>query len=75
MTLTDAIHWTRTAEAGDYLITYEDSGLTHEEDPGSRCGFDDQELAQIELAQRQRDLALGADDRGLRADATMVEGD
>lgn len=69
MTLTDAIRWTRTATAGDYLITYDDSGLTHDEDPGSRCGFGDAELAAIEQLLEARDLTLTADDRGLVAAA------
>lgn len=65
MTLSDAIVWARTCDADDYLVRYADSGLSDDEDPGSRCGFDDSELAEIESALRGRDLTLTADDRGL----------
>lgn len=67
MTLTDAISWARTADAGDYLIHYEDTGLSAEEDPGSRCGFGDDELDAIRASLRGRGLTLEADDRGLVA--------
>lgn len=69
MTLSDAISWAQSADVGDYLIHYEDTGLTHEEDPGSRCGFDDRELAEIGAVLRSRDMRLTADDRGLVAQA------
>lgn len=63
MTLTDAIRWAETADPGDYLITYDETGLPAAEDPGSRCGFDDAALAEIESMLRARDLTLMADDR------------
>jgi hypothetical protein len=61
-----------TASDGDYLITYEESGLTTEEDPGSRCGLGDDYLAEIETELRKRGLTLVADDEGLVA-RTYVE--
>lgn len=67
MSLSDALYWARDTEAGDYLIEYEDSGLSDEEDPGSRCGFDDRELAEIERVLGERGLKLVADDCGLAA--------
>lgn len=68
MTITDAMTWARSADAGDYLLRYEDTGLTHGEDPGSRCGFDDRELAEIGTVLRGRGLQLQADDQGLIAE-------
>lgn len=65
--LTDALSWAATATAGEYLVEYEDTGMTAEEDPGSRCGYDDAELHQIRRALAKRDLTLDADDRGLYA--------
>lgn len=65
--IASAMRWARAAVQGDYLITYEDSGLTDDEDPGSRCGFDDAELAEIEAELRKRGLTLLADDVGLYA--------
>lgn len=67
MDIQEAFQWAREAGAGDYLITYEDSGLSDTEDLGSRCGFDDSELAEIEGVLRGRDLKLEADDCGLVA--------
>lgn len=67
MTLTDALAWAQTADAGTYLITYEDSGLTNDEDPGSRCGFSDPELDEIRDVLWARDLRLDTDDLGLIA--------
>ena len=57
----------QTAAVGEYLITYEDSGLTAEEDPGSRCGLGDDYLAEIEAELNKRGLTLEADDVGLVA--------
>ena len=67
--LTDALDWAVTAEPGDYLVTYEDTGMTAAQDPGSRCGYDDSELDQIRRMLGRRDLLLTADDRGLVAQA------
>lgn len=69
MTLAEAIRWARTAAAGDRLIDYDETGLTDAQDPGSRCGFDDAELADIEAVLRHNDLTLTADDRGLVAES------
>lgn len=69
MSIGDARTWALQAEAGDYLIEYDDDGLTAETDPGSRCGFGDDELAEIERILRDRDLTLRADDTGLCAEA------
>ena len=67
MTMSEAVAWARAAEAGDYLVEYEDTNMTAEEDPGSRCGFGDDELAEIERILRERDLSLEVDDVGLVA--------
>lgn len=68
-----AREWASSASAGDYLVEYEDTGMTAEEDPGSRCGYDDQQLDEIRALLRKRDLTLEADDRGLMAQARHVE--
>lgn len=70
--ISEALDWASTAEAGDYLVQYEDTGMSHDDDPGSRCGYDDAELAQIRDSLRERDLTLTADDRGLVAVAVAV---
>lgn len=67
MTTQEAIAWAKTAAAGDTMIAYEDSGLTDQEDPGSRCGFGDDELAEIESVLSDRGLTLSATDVGLVA--------
>lgn len=67
--LTDAITWARSAEAGEYLARYADDGLTAGTDPGSRCGYSDEQLADVERVLAKRDLRLTADDRGLVATA------
>lgn len=67
--LTKAIKWARSAKDGEYLVEYKDTGMTPAQDPGSRCGYGDQELASIDLELRERDLRLIADDRGLVAQA------
>lgn len=65
--LSDAHRWARTAKAGEYLVTYAQSGLTDAEDPGSRCGYSDPELDDLGRTLRERGLSLEADDRGLCA--------
>jgi hypothetical protein len=65
--ISDALTWAASAEDGEYLVEYEDTGMTAEQDPGSRCGYDDAELDQIRRALADRDLTLIADDRGLMA--------
>ena len=67
--LTSALAWARTAEAGEYLVEYEDTGMTDAEDSGSRCGYDDAEIAEIRDMLWRRSLRLVADDRGLVAQA------
>lgn len=67
MTKQEAIEWARGAEEGEYLIEYEDTGLSAAQDPGSRCGFDDAELDAIRCELARRDLSLEADDQGLIA--------
>jgi len=64
-TLTDAIEWARQADAGEYLSKYADRPT--DEDDGSRCGWGDDELAEIETALARRKLRLDADDVGLIA--------
>jgi hypothetical protein len=69
MDMHDARKWALTAEAGEYLIEYDDEDCPPaEDDPGSRCGFGDDELAAIERILRDRDLTLRADDTGLCAE-------
>jgi len=71
-TFARALSWASDADAGDYLITYEATGMSTEDDPGSRCCYGDDELAAIGAVLRQRGLRLAADDRGLVAVA--IEG-
>lgn len=66
-TLSDAVAWALVALPGEYLIRYADSEFTDAEDPGSRCGYGDEELDAIRAALRSRGLALGSDDLGLLA--------
>jgi hypothetical protein len=65
MTMAEVGEWVRDVEAGEYLVEYEDTGLTAEQDPGSRCGFGDDELDQISRWLGERGLKLEADDVGL----------
>jgi hypothetical protein len=62
-----ALEWASSASAGDYLITYDDTGVSHDDDPGSRCGYSDPDLAAIERDLRERGMTLRADDIGLVA--------
>jgi hypothetical protein len=55
--------WARIADADDYLIEY-----NAEQDPGSRCGFDDAQLDELKRILGRRGLTLEADDRGLIAE-------
>lgn len=71
--MTEAREWAMTAEAGEYLVEYDDDDLDDVSDSGSRCGFDDQQLAEIEYILGDRDLKLTADDRGLVAEAVSVD--
>lgn len=69
MDMHDARIWALTAEAGEYLIEYDDDDCPPaDEDPGSRCGFGDDELDELGRMLRQRDLKLVADDCGLCAE-------
>jgi hypothetical protein len=65
MTMAEARAWALEASEGEYLVEYEDTGMKAEEDPGSRCGFDDQQLDELGRILRARDLKLTADDVGL----------
>ena len=65
MNSSEAIIWARTAEAGEYLAEYDDDDLDDVSDPGSRCGFDDQTLDEVESVLRDRGLTLTATDVGL----------
>lgn len=66
-TITELAQWAKSADAGDYLVTYEESGDDGLD--GSRCGYSDMHLAEVKLGLRDRDLALVADDRGLVVEA------
>ncbi len=61
-TISELAQWAKSADAGDYLATYEagDDGLD-----GSRCGYSDVHLDETKRVLRARDLTLVADDRGL----------
>jgi len=59
--------WARQASSGDYLICWHDSGLSDSEDPGSRGGYSDDEIAEIDRILGERDLILRADNLGLVA--------
>jgi hypothetical protein len=65
--LSKALHWARNAEDGDYLVDWDETGMSDQDDPGSRAGYDDDELDQIRNALEKNDLTLEADDVGLRA--------
>ncbi len=65
--LAAALEWAGTADAGDYLVRYEDTGMTDRDDPGSRCGYGDDELDAIQRELSPRGLMLQADDVGLVA--------
>jgi hypothetical protein len=70
--LTSALVWARTAKAGEYLVEYEDTGMTDVEDPGSRCGYSDLALDEIGHVLLRRNLTLTADDRGLVAQSVVA---
>lgn len=59
--------WARTVTPGEYLVTYEDTGLSEEEiiNDGSRCGYDDPTHDQINKWLGERGLCLDTDDTGL----------
>ena len=63
----NAAKWAQTAEPGDYLRTYEDAGGSDVSDPGSRCGYDDQQLDEANRILAERNLTMQADDTGLVA--------
>lgn len=66
--LTDhiAVMWSRNeARLDDVLIEYDETGLAHSDDPGSRCGLSDPALAEIDSHLAARDLRLEATDIGL----------
>ena len=65
--MTTARTWARTAVAGEYLARYLDTAMGDDADPGSRCGYGDDELAELGRILAKRDLRLVADDRGLIA--------
>ena len=65
MTTAELGAWAREAEAGDYLVKYGYTGVTADEDPGSRCGYDDQQLDQVGRWLRDRGLKLTTNDVGL----------
>jgi hypothetical protein len=67
MTIGEAREWALECEAGDYLVEYEDDGLDEASDPGSRCGFGDDELDAIGRILSDRGMKLEADDVGLVA--------
>lgn len=68
-TLTDALEWARRAAAGEYLAKFADWAPI-EDDDGSRCGWDDADLAEIDRVLAARNLKIEANDRGLVAVAT-----
>jgi hypothetical protein len=61
----EAIAWAREAEEGDCLCEWEDDGLDADSDPGSRGGYGDETLDEVERVLRERDLTLSATDVGL----------
>ena len=55
--------WARIARPGQYLAKYSEySGDDH----GSRCGYADDQLAELGRILRTRGLRIEPDDRGLR---------
>jgi hypothetical protein len=65
MTNIEAVIWARTAEANEYLATYDEDDMDDVSDAGSRCGFDDEALDEISCVLGKRGLRLEADDVGL----------
>ena len=59
--LSEALEWARSAEAGEYLEHH------YGPDPKNLCGYSEQDLAEITRALRAHDLSLTADDVGLVA--------
>lgn len=68
-----AIRWAREAQAGDHLIDYDETGLEHWQDPGSRCGLSDPALDEVHRILRERGLRLEATDEGLVAEGLVAE--
>lgn len=58
----DARTFARWAKPGDYLARYSD---VEGPDPGSRCGFGDDDLDEVKRRLAARGLRLDADDVGL----------
>lgn len=65
--MNDELMWAEGCDVGDYLIEYDECGIAPEDDPGSRCGYDDATLAAIEAVLRGRGMTLVPDDTGLVA--------
>jgi hypothetical protein len=65
--LREALDWARTAEPGEYLAEYDGDGFDDRSDPGSRCGYGDDELDAIDTELSKRGITLAADDTGLVA--------
>lgn len=72
MSLTELTKWARQADAGEYLVEYENTGITDIEDPGSMCGYGADELDAVKAELAMRDLSLEADDRGLVVQANRA---
>lgn len=68
MTLLATLRWASDAALGEYLITWDESSLTDEEDLGNRAGFSDEDLARIREELAPRGLTLATDDRGILTD-------
>ena len=64
--LSEALEWARSAEAGEYLAH-------HEAKPGNSCGYSEQDLSEIKRQLRAHDLSLTADDVGLVASKGRVD--
>jgi hypothetical protein len=69
--MTSSREWARQADAGDYLIAYATCGVDPADDAGSRCGYGDDELAEIDSILERAGLTLKADDIGLVAVAVV----
>ena len=67
MDLAEAVSWALSCEPNDYLIAFDECGVSAEDDPWCQCGFNDEELGQITYILHLRGMRLDTDDVGLVA--------
>lgn len=64
-TYSERREFAQSATAGEYFAQFDDDGLDEMSDPGSRCGYGDDELDDLERLLNARGLTLTTDDIGL----------